>query len=147
MSQKKLLISNPEDGLIDAIRNSEGTASVLYDDTTDTLIATKFSGDGSNITGINADNITNLVAYTQPYDIAVSIDGPCLSGSNLVHFKVPRRLMVTSVQESSPDFEYRLNNQIFLPTSNITASSGDLLSVYAKTALNDPYFTIICTLI
>jgi hypothetical protein len=147
MSQKKLLISNPQDGLIDAIRNSQGAASVLYDDTTDTLIATKFSGDGRDITGLDANNITNWVAHTQPYDIAVDARGSCLSGSNLIHFKIPRSLMFTSVQESSPDFEYRLNNQTFLPTSNVTASSGDLLSVYAKTALNDPYFTIICTLI
>jgi hypothetical protein len=85
-------------------------------------------------------------SYSQPYDIAAEISGSYTSGSSVLTFKIPRNMTFTSASESTPNFQYRINNVVFVPSSARTASAGDVLSVYATSASANEYFTILGSL-
>lgn len=82
--------------------------------------------------------------YAQPYDIAGEFSGSYNSGSVLLQFRVPRNMTFISASESLPTrFEYRINNIVFLPTANQTASAGDNLSIYATSGSSNQYLTLL----
>jgi hypothetical protein len=116
MSQKKLLISNAAEGLIDAIRNSQGTGSVLYDDTTDTLIATKFSGSGEGIYNASYNNLTN-----KP-DLSIYALQTSLTASSITNFS-------TDVRKQ------------FSAGSNITINNGVISSLAGGGGSSDMTFS------